>query len=212
MSISMSSGERSSGSSSSSSSSSSSGSSSSSSSAVAAGVAKSLSSGSSSSTASTGAAAGAGRGAAVALRLGEQRRQRAGQGVDLMRVQRRAVGELGLVVGEHALEAEHERVAPPPARRGDLLAGVDLPQRGVERAAPGGSGRERVLRGFTCVHEGLARELLRALDVGRLGNGRGNEGHWRGISQSRLPARNVRWTALTIRRDPDNRDRLGVAG
>ena len=127
-------------------------------------------------------------GAVAALRLGEQRRQRAGQGIDLMRVQRRAVGELGLVVGQHALEAEHERVAPPPVRRGDLLARVDLQQRSVERAPPGGAGRQRGRGRLARVDERLAGELLRALDVGGCGNGRGHDGHWRGISQVRLPA------------------------
>ena len=56
------------------------------------------------------------RAAVDALGIGEQRGERARERVDLVRVQRRAVGELGLVVGQHALETEHERIAPAPFR------------------------------------------------------------------------------------------------
>jgi hypothetical protein len=129
-----------------------------------------------------------GRGA-VALRLGQQRRQRARQRVHLVGVQRRAVGELGLVLGEDALEAEHEGVVPSPFRRRLLGARVDLLQRGVERAPASRARADRVLDGLAGVHEGFARELLSACDVLGWGNGRGHDGHWRGISQDRLPAR-----------------------
>ncbi len=127
--------------------------------------------------------------AVLALCVGEQRGQGARQGIDLMRVQRRAVGELGLVVGEHALQAQHERVAPPPLRRRHLRPVLDLQQRGVECTTARGAGGERVGGRLTGVHECLAGELLRAGDIGRIGNGRGHDGHWRGISQDRLPDR-----------------------
>ena len=82
--------------------------------------------------------------AAVAVRpalgLGEQRGQRAGERVDLVRVEQRAVGELRLLVGEDALEAEHQREVAPPLGRRVLRARVDLGERVVERAAPGAAG------------------------------------------------------------------------
>src|SRR4029077_8120159 len=49
-------------------------------------------------------------------RLGEQRGQRPRERVHLVRGERRAVGELGLLVGEDPLEAEQQRVVAPPRR------------------------------------------------------------------------------------------------
>ena len=95
------------------------------------------------------------------LRGGQQRGQRARERVDLVRVEQRAVGEARLVLGEQALEAEQQRVARRHLRRRDLRAGVDLGQRGVERAAAGGAGGERVRGVLAVVHEALARERSR---------------------------------------------------
>ena len=75
---------------------------------------------------------------------GQQRGQRARERVDLVGVQQRAVGQARLVLAEHALETEQQRVAPAPSGRGHLGAGVDLAQRVLERAAAGASqGRAR---------------------------------------------------------------------
>ena len=51
--------------------------------------------------------------------LGQQRRQRARQRIDLVGREHRAVGELRLLLRQHALEAEQQReLAPPRASRG----------------------------------------------------------------------------------------------
>ena len=55
-----------------------------------------------------------------------ERDQRAGQGVDLVGVQRRAVGQVRLLLREQPLEAEHQRVVAPPLERGLVAARVDL--------------------------------------------------------------------------------------
>ena len=89
---------------------------------------------------------GAVGGRAVA-RLGEQRGQRAGERVDLVRGEDGAVDELGLVLGEQAVEPEQERPALAPRHRRDLRAGLELGQRRVERAAAGGAGRRAGPRG-----------------------------------------------------------------
>ena len=60
------------------------------------------------------------------LRGGQQRRERARQRVDLVRGQHGAVGELRLVLGEHALEAEQQRELAPPGGRGVLGLRVRL--------------------------------------------------------------------------------------
>ena len=76
--------------------------------------------------------------------LGQQRGQRARERVDLVRVEHGAVGELGLVLREQPVQAEQQRPALAPGDGRDLGAGLELRQRGVERAAAGGAGRERV--------------------------------------------------------------------
>ena len=100
------------------------------------------------------------------LALGEQRDQGAGQRVDLVRVERRAVGEVRLVVGEQPLEAEHQRVLAPPLDRGLLAPRLDLGQRVVERAPAGRALRPARPRAILAlVHERLERELLGAAEV-----------------------------------------------
>ena len=82
-----------------------------------------------------------------AQRLGEQRRQRPRQRVDLVRGERRAVGELRLLLREHALEPEQQRVLAPPGGRGEVRpasistsAASSARRRGVPAAsATGGS-------------------------------------------------------------------------
>ena len=80
---------------------------------------------------------------AVALRLGQQRGQRARQRVDLVGRQHRAVGEVGLLLGEQPLEPEQQRELAPPLDRGRACA----PRRsrsGRRRAPAGGPSRARV--------------------------------------------------------------------
>jgi hypothetical protein len=122
------------------------------------------------------------RDVAVALDVGQQRRQRARQRVDLVRVQRRPVGEVRLVLAEDAFEPEQQRVAPAPVRRGHGGPGLDLGQRRVERASAARAGRERLCRILAGVHETLAREALGTRDGVRVNDGCGRGGRQRGIS------------------------------
>ena len=73
------------------------------------------------------------------LLLGHQLGQGAGERVDLVRVELGAVAQLRRLVGEQALEPEQQREVAPPLDRGVLGALVELRQRGVEGAAPGGA-------------------------------------------------------------------------
>ena len=57
--------------------------------------------------------------------------------------------------------------SPPPLDRRLLGAGLDLAQRGVERATARGTGREGVVERLTFIDEALTREQLRARDRGR---------------------------------------------
>ena len=66
-----------------------------------------------------------------------ERDQRAGEGVDLVRGERRAVGEVRLLLREQPLQSEHQREVPPPGERRLAPAGVDLLHRGVQRRARG---------------------------------------------------------------------------
>ena len=99
------------------------------------------------------------------LLLGHQLGQGAGERVDLVRVEFRAVAQLRRFVGEQALEPEQQREVAAPLDRGVLGAVVDLGQRGVEGAAAGGAGGER-LGPLAVEQEGLAGELGCALDIG----------------------------------------------
>ena len=96
------------------------------------------------------------------LDLGEKRDQRAGQGIDLVGVQRGAVREMRLVLGEEPLEAEHQRVLASPLHRRRVAARLDLGEGVVERAAARGSLGEDLIARLTLVHELLEGELLRA--------------------------------------------------
>ena len=96
------------------------------------------------------------------LGLGGEGDQRARQRVDLVGGEHGAVDELGLVVGEHALEPEDQRVLAAPLDRGLLAAGLDLGEGGVERAAAGRALGERVGGILALEHERLARKLFGA--------------------------------------------------
>ncbi len=99
------------------------------------------------------------------LLLGHQLGQRAGEGVDLVRVELGPVAQLRRFVGEQPLEPEQQREVAAPLDRGVLGALVELLQRGVERAPARGAGRQR-LGPLAVEQEGLAGERRRALDVG----------------------------------------------
>ena len=66
---------------------------------------------------------------------------------------------------EQALEPEQQRPLAAPLRRRDLRAGLDLGQRGVERAAARGAGRERGRGVLALGQEGLTGERRRAVDL-----------------------------------------------
>ena len=114
--------------------------------------------------------------AQVLLDLRDQRDQRAGQRIDLVRVEQRAVREVRLLLDEQAFQAKQQRVVAPPFHGGLVPARLQLLERGVERCPTGrvlGQRERRILAGQ---HEALARELLGTCE-GVAGNRR--------ISQSR---------------------------
>jgi hypothetical protein len=79
-----------------------------------------------------------------------------------VRAEKRAVGQVRLVLGQEALEAEQKRVIAPPLDRGLGAARVHLCDGRVERAAPGAAFRQRLARILSGHHEGLTRELFGA--------------------------------------------------
>ena len=83
-----------------------------------------------------------------------------------MAPQLRAGCQPGRLVGENALEAEHEPVPHLPARRRRPAAGLELGERVVERPAPGSSLREHLLGVFARMEERLAGPRFGAGDVG----------------------------------------------
>ena len=113
-----------------------------------------------------------------ALRLGQQRRERARQRVDLVGGEHGAVRQLRLVLGEHALEARAAaRTRAARRSRGAWPSSLQLGERLVERAPARRARGERDRGILAVVQEALAHELLRASDVGGAWNGRGREGH-----------------------------------
>jgi hypothetical protein len=130
-----------------------------------------------------------------AHRLGQQRGQRARQGVDLVGRERGAVRQLGLLLREHALEAEQQRELAPPRGRGDLQSGIELGQRLVERATARRPRRERDRRVLAGVHERLARERLGARNVVIAGKGHSGHCGWFGHRGSAAARRRSRWRA-----------------
>ncbi len=91
-----------------------------------------------------------------ALQIADQRGQLAGQRVHLVAAQRGAGGELGLGLGEHALETEHERVVAPPFEARVERADVDLLEGGIERGSTHRSRRKRDGGILTIVQKRLA--------------------------------------------------------
>ena len=110
-----------------------------------------------------------------ALRLGEQRHERARQSVYLVGRELGAVGELRLIVGEQPLESQQQRELAPPGGRRVLGLGVgrELGERPIERAPARAAGRQRDGGILAGVHEALAHELFRSRDLGGTRNGHG---------------------------------------
>ena len=119
--------------------------------------------------------------ASRALRLRQERRQCSRQRIHLVRREDRAILQARLLHRQQPFEAEQQREAAPPLRRGVLGLLSQLLQRRVQCAAAGRAGGEHRCEVLAIVHERLAHEALRALDFGGCGNGRGREGHWRGL-------------------------------
>ena len=72
-----------------------------------------------------------------------------------MAAQLGAGGEVRRLLGQHALEAEHEREAHLPLRGRLLVAGLDLGERLVERIPARCSRREHLGRILVAVEQGL---------------------------------------------------------
>ena len=104
--------------------------------------------------------------------LGLERDQRAGEGIDLVSGERRAVHEMRLVLGEQPLKPEDQRVVAPPLDGGLAAPLVDLLQRGVERDAARAVLRERGGGVLSFEYERFTREFLGALQF-FAGNRRG---------------------------------------
>ena len=113
---------------------------------------------------------------AVALLLGEQRGQRPGEGVDLVGGEDGALGEMRLVFGQQPLEPEQQREVSAPLDRRLLVAGLDLYERGVERATARRARSKGFIEGLALVDELLTCEQLRSRDGGSIGK-RGDSTH-----------------------------------
>ena len=101
----------------------------------------------------------------VALGLGHEGDQGARERIDLMGGEGRAVGQVGLLLGEQPLQAEQQRVLAPPVDRGMLAAGLDLGHRSVERAPAGRALGQRHARVLALEQERFTRELFYAFEV-----------------------------------------------
>ena len=86
---------------------------------------------------------------------GDQLREHPGERVHLVAAQLGARREVRRLLGQHALEAEHEREAHLPLRGRLLVAGLDLGERLVERVPAGRSGLEHLSRVLVAVEQGL---------------------------------------------------------
>jgi hypothetical protein len=98
------------------------------------------------------------------LELGRDRGKGAGEGVNLVLVQGRAVVQRRRVLGEHALQAEQEGEVLAPAHGRVLGAFVQLLQRGID-SEPARGARQDVGRGLVREQDRFTRELLNAFDV-----------------------------------------------
>src|SRR5205823_2499380 len=80
-----------------------------------------------------------------------------------------AVGQVGFLLRQQALQPEQQRKAPPPLDRGMLVPVLNLGQCSIERSPPGRTRLERLIQGLALVDELLARENLSTRDRGRIG-------------------------------------------
>ena len=92
----------------------------------------------------------------LALVGGDQLGEHPGERVHLMAAQLGSGREARRLLGQHALEAEHEREVHLPLRGRLLVAGLDLGERLVERVPARRSRREHLGRILVAVEEGLA--------------------------------------------------------
>ena len=99
----------------------------------------------------------------------DQLGEHAGERVDLVAAKLGARRELRRPLGEHALEAEHERVSHLPLARRRLVARLDLGPRVVERASARRAGCEDPFRILVGPEEGLAGPCFCAERVGSHG-------------------------------------------
>ena len=104
-------------------------------------------------------------GLGLLLVRGDELGQHPREGVDLMAAQLGTGSETRRLVRKDALEAEHQAVTHLPLRRRNSLAGIQLRDRVVERAAAGGSLGEHALRVLAGMKERLARPAFGAFDV-----------------------------------------------
>jgi hypothetical protein len=110
------------------------------------------------------------------LELGDDRGERARKRVDLVFVERRAVQQFRSVLGQHPLEAQHQRVALAPLEAGRLGAGLELGQGIVDREPAGHPGGEIVDR-LALEQDRLVCELPHPFEVRfaeRVRHARGN--------------------------------------
>ena len=89
-----------------------------------------------------------------------------GERVDLVAAELRAGRKAGRMVGQLALETEHERVADLPGGRGRAPARLHLREGVVEGSTARAALRERLGRVFVGPEEGLARPRFRATGCG----------------------------------------------
>jgi hypothetical protein len=99
---------------------------------------------------------------AIALRLGEQRRERSGERVDLVGGKHGAVREVGFVLGEQTLQPQQQREVLAPLDRRILAPGLDLLERVVEGQPAGRVGRQHDGRVFVWTEKGLSGPVLGA--------------------------------------------------
>ena len=99
--------------------------------------------------------------------------------------QHRAVGQLGLVLGQQPLQAEQQRVVAPPLDGRLRAAGVELSESGIERHAAGGPGGQGYFRILAFQEEGFLGEALGARQV-LAGNRRGCQNDGSAVGHLRL--------------------------
>ena len=116
--------------------------------------------------------------AVLSLGLGDQRRERPGERIHLVRREDSAVDQLGLLVREQALQAEQEGVLLAPFDARLLAAALDLGEGRIQGTAP----RRPWAQGVWIRCERLARELLHTFEVLARWNRRDLLGHFSGVS------------------------------